>query len=278
MRSLIYDILRNRPYLGEIRHEDKWFPGNHPPLIDVYTFERVQKLVGIKTHFSHESVYGSALVTCGHCGRLLVCEIKIKKSRFGEREYRYYRCSRYTEKGHPRHRANETSFDATMKEVFRSLKTDQETAEWIRKIIRLKSEYGQDQYTQAQDETRSRMKKLEQKRKELLEMRLDGQIRQEMYAAKDEELEAEWRRLKLELEGGHCQSRELADLAIKAFELSQVLDNKRDSADIPEKRAILEILCLNYSFDGVSLCYEMRKPFDVLSKGLQSKDGSGDRI
>lgn len=90
--------------------------------------------------------------------------------------------------------------------------------------------------------------------------------------------EAEWRRVKLEQEGNHCQTRELADLAIKAFELSQVLEDKCDSADIPEKRAILEILCLNYTFDGVSLRITMRKPFDVLSKGLHSKDGSGGRI
>ena len=33
-------------------------------------------------------------------------------------------------------------------------------------------------------------------------------------------------------------------------------------------RQLLEIVCLNLKLDGVSLCYEMRKPFDVLAKGL----------
>lgn len=53
-----------------------------------------------------------------------------------------------------------------------------------------------------------------------------------------------------------------------------IKDLQWDSADIPEKRAILEILHLNYSFDGASLCYETRKPFDILSKGFHSKFGS----
>jgi hypothetical protein len=41
---------------------------------------------------------------------------------------------------------------------------------------------------------------------------------------------------------------------------------------------LLEMVFLNFRLDGVSLCYEMRTPFDVLAEGLVSKASRGERI
>ena len=71
---------------------------------------------------------------------------------------------------------------------------------------------------------------------------------------------------------------EMADLVSKVFELSQTLREKWLTADYHCKRRILEIICLNCSLDGVSLVATMRKPFDMLAKGLLQKDSRGDRI
>src|SRR4051812_27829259 len=38
-------FLRNRIYVGEIGHKDKWFPGEHAPIIDRKTFDAVQALL-----------------------------------------------------------------------------------------------------------------------------------------------------------------------------------------------------------------------------------------
>lgn len=45
-----------------------------------------------------------------------------------------------------------------------------------------------------------------------------------------------------------------------------------------DARRILEILCLNFSLDGVNLCPTMRKPFDALAKGLSVHSGRGGRV
>ena len=58
---------------------------------------------------------------------------------------------------------------------------------------------------------------------------------------------------------------EQAELAVKAFELSQSLTDKWDTADIDAKRRILEILWLNCTLVDVSLVPEWRKPFDLVS-------------
>ena len=44
-----------------------------------------------------------------------------------------------------------------------------------------------------------------------------------------------------------------------------------------EEMANLEIVCLNFSLDGVSLCPTIRKPFDLLAEGLVWKNSRDDR-
>lgn len=43
----LYDILRNRIYLGEISLKDEWFQGQHEPIIDTATWEHVQGINAI---------------------------------------------------------------------------------------------------------------------------------------------------------------------------------------------------------------------------------------
>jgi hypothetical protein len=40
---------------------------------------------------------------------------------------------------------------------------------------------------------------------------------------------------------------------------------------------LLEIVFLNCTLDGVTLCPEMRKPFDVLAEGLRVSSSRGDK-
>jgi hypothetical protein len=49
---------------------------------------------------------------------------------------------------------------------------------------------------------------------------------------------------------------ENVDLARKVFKLSQTVSE-------PTRRQLVEIMCLNFRLDGVTLIPERRKPFDV---------------
>src|SRR5581483_1955499 len=98
-------------YIGEIKHLGQWYPGVHAPLIDRTTWDRAQALLGAKVYASTELTYAGELITCGHCGKPITGESKIKKTKSGEKEYVYYRCSRYNIEGHPRVRLPEADLD-----------------------------------------------------------------------------------------------------------------------------------------------------------------------
>jgi site-specific DNA recombinase len=44
-KSLIYKILSNRVYLGEIRHRAQWYPGEHPPIVEQTLWEAAQAIL-----------------------------------------------------------------------------------------------------------------------------------------------------------------------------------------------------------------------------------------
>ncbi len=97
------------------------------------------------------------------------------------------------------------------------------------------------------------------------------------YAQKATELRDEVAQLRLQIEAIDRGRDEIADLAVKAFELSQSLQAKWVTSDYDAKRRILEIVCLNWRLDDVSLVPVMRKPFDMLAEGLSLNNSRGDR-
>src|SRR5437588_2639224 len=73
--KLLFTVLRNRVYLGEIPFRDQWYPASHPALVDVDVFNRVQALLDERggdhaTRRTNPSDYllGRMLV-CAACGR-----------------------------------------------------------------------------------------------------------------------------------------------------------------------------------------------------------------
>ncbi|MCC6679825.1 MAG: hypothetical protein IT445_02885 [Phycisphaeraceae bacterium] len=60
------------------------------------------------------------------------------------------------------------------------------------------------------------------------------------------------------------------------FELSQSLRKKWLASDCIAKRQILEMICLNFSLDGVTLVSTMKKPFELLIEGLCVPSSRGD--
>lgn len=272
-RSKIYDILTDRSYIGEVRFRGFWYPGIHTPIIDRVLWDRVRTLLGQKVYKQHQMTYAANLIECGYCGLPITGERKSKKTRRGERQYTYYRCSRYHKGDHPRIRLTEQQLDSQMLAIFDSLRLDDDEFRHyfqvqLRKMTNLEFAHT----CEADADLKKRHTEVVRLQSQLLNLRLLEEIDANTYAVKAQELRDEESELRLRMERCSRDRTEIIDVAVKAFELSQSLREKWVTADYVAKRRILEITCLNCKLVDVTLCVTMKKPFDLLAKGLISKE------
>ena len=155
---------------------------------------------------------------------------------------------------------------------------DDKLADWFRAVLRSQSK---DQHAESAAQhlelTRQHSLLMNQQAK-LLDMRLNDQLDQDTFAEKQTQLRDRIASIKLQLDAVGRSRDELAERALKVFELSQTLTEKWLTADYTTKRRILEITCLNFSLVGVTLTPTMRKPFDILAEGPLVSSSRGDRI
>ncbi len=278
-RSKLHAMLTDRAYIGEIPFKGQWYPGKQEPLVDRATWDRVQALLGEKIYHAHQMTYAAEFMTCGHCGRAVTGEQIIKRSKAGERRYVYYRCSGYLAKGHPRVRITESEAERQVLALFGRMKVeDPEVRDWFRAVLAAQTHDAQADSRAQREELTRQASLLVAQQDRLLNLRLSEDVDQDTFAKKHTELRDRLASIKLQLDVLDRSHDETAELASKVFELSQTLQNKWETADYSVKRRILEIVCLNCRLDGETLVFSARKPFDVLSEGLDLSKSQGDRI
>jgi DNA invertase Pin-like site-specific DNA recombinase len=278
-RGKLYAILTDRAYIGEIKFRGQWHSGTHEPLIDQKLWQRVQALLGQKMYKQHQMTYASDLIECSHCSSPITGERKTKMTKSGERHYIYYRCTQYHKGDHPRIRLTENQLDQQMLAIFDSLRVeDDEFRIRFREELRQATNWDQRSSAQKAKQLQDELIDVREQQDRLLNLRMLEEIDADTFASKSRDLRDREAELKLEIDVADRGRHEIIDIAVKAFELSQSLRQRWVTADYAAKRRILEILCLNCSLVDANLCVTMRKPFDLLAKGLLLKDSRGDWI
>ena len=278
-RSKLYTILTDRAYIGEVKFRGQWLPGTHTPIIEPRLWDRVQTLLGQKVYKQHQMTYASDLIECGHCGSPITGERKTKMTKSGERDYIYYRCTQYHKGDHPRIRLTENELDSQMLAIFDTLRVeDAEFRDLFREQLRQATNWDQRTSAERAKALQQELIDVRDQQDRLLNLRMLEEIDADTFSSKNRDMRDRTAELQLEIETCDRGRNETIDIAVKAFELSQSLRDKWLTADYAAKRRILEIVCLNCSLDGVSLVATMRKPFDLLAKGLVSKDSRDDKI
>jgi len=283
-RSGLHRILCDRAYLGEVPHHGTWHAGKHAPLVALDLWERVQSRLGGRVYKTLDLPWAGQLITCRDCGRPITGERKSKQTKQGEAFYTYYRCTRYTAPGHDRWRVKEQSIDAQFQTMLASMKLpDPKVADWFREVIDARAKARAKEQSTAREQHKAKLVTLQRQAARLLEMRMNDEIDAATFKAKHADLNASMHRITQVQQAaagteGKGGSGDLASKALQAFELSQTLGETWLSASPKQKRHIIEKVCLNCTLDSATLSATMRKPFDVLVKGLNSQNGRGERI
>jgi site-specific DNA recombinase len=276
-RSKLHTILRDRAYIGEIKFKEQWLPGAQPPLIERSTWDCVQVKLGEKIYKSHELTFAGELIKCGFCGGVVTGEAVLKKQT--GKIYTYYRCSNYKRmQGHPSVRLTEQEIDDQIVGLYRSIRQPDEVRDMFLDALRDWSQDEDEKSRQNTDDVQRQLSLLQNQQEQLLNLRLLQEIDGDTFSRKSIELRDRIGKLKAQLQSNDGDRSEQASLAAKVFELSQALEQKWVGAEYPEKRQMLDLVCLNFSLDDVSLVAEMRKPFNMLAEGPLVLSSRGDKI
>jgi len=226
----------------------------------------VAELVGVELlNETQDLTFAGGLVTCKHCGRVVTGEKTIKKS--SGKAYFYYRCSLYTAPGHPRVRLSEKNIDGQLVAIFDRLRIkDDAQRTWFQRQYR-KSFADERGATQKQAGEVARQLTLTlQRRKELLEMRLAGDIDRESFAKKDAELLA--RQAHLQVKVDELSRKANNEKMFAAFDPLHGLCAAWVTANLPSKRRLIRVATSRLDLDGESIVPVFLKPFDVLDRSV----------
>jgi DNA invertase Pin-like site-specific DNA recombinase len=266
--SSLYGYFRDRSYIGEVKYHGDWYPGNHKPLIDPETWNRVQVLLGQKVYRSHEMLYAGGLITCGHCGRPVTGEVKEKKTKKGMRRYTYYRCARYTKKNHPRIRIREERFEEQVLGLLAEMAANSEPVKsWLVTVFRERSRDADHATAHRITELKRQRSRLAEEQNELLGLRLSSKIDDGQFERKQAELREREECLTQQIEMLTNDRKKAEDVAQRAADVFQLILEKWPTADFIVKRRILEIVFSNFTLVGDQLVPGNRTPFELLAAG-----------
>ena len=99
----IYAILSNPLYIGQVRHYDKTYPGEHEAIVDKTVWDRAHAVLdsNLRSDGTHETraLPLRGLFRCGHCGGVMK-ESYSKRKGNGTKMYRYYVCGADEKRNH----------------------------------------------------------------------------------------------------------------------------------------------------------------------------------
>ena len=266
--SKVNSILHDESYLGFIRFRGAWHPGRHKVLVDQATWDQVRVSFNEQNYRSHELVYASRLIRCGHCGHIVTGEEKFKETKKGIKAYVYYRCSRYRTAGHPRVRLTEQELDRQLQEMFDSLghlsDGNRRLVQMVARSI-LETRF-EDEKVQV-SESKRLLSLLETQRKKLLSRNLSGSITDELYDQQRVEFDEQERRLKQQMARQERIGNQIEFVCGHASQVFDVLSNDWLTMERRARQLALSALFGGFRLEGRTLTPENRTPLELFRAG-----------
>lgn len=277
-KSVVHQILRKRLYMGEFDWNGSTYPGSHEPLVSRECWYRVQELLDARAQtktrkMKHEFAY-RGIVHCGHCGCLLVGEMK--KGR-----YVYYHCTGNRGKC-PEPYTREEVLAREFASILGELVIPQPVLDWLGDAVLESDRTERAAREQTVKRLRTEYERLQARIETMYLDKLDGRIRQEFF----DERAAAWRREQATL------LRKIQDIQNAApAPVDQAIDTLRLTSQAcqlflqqpaEEQRRLLQVVIQKASWQNAALRTTLFEPFEILRHSNQEshrkdkeKSGSG---
>jgi len=251
--SGIHQILRKRIYTGvEFDWNGATYQSHHEPLVAMETWGRVQQILDTRAEkktrrVKHDFAY-TGLVRCGHCGCLLVGELK--KGR-----YVYYHCTG---------NCGKCLEPYTRQETLRDLVIPQPVLDWLEDAV-LKSD-GTEQAAREQVMKRlqGRHEQLQRHTEAMYLDKLDGRVTQEFFDKQATLWCAEQRELLRKIQEIQNAAPTPVDQAVNMMGLMSRASELFLEQSAPEQRRLLQVVVEEAAWRGGTLRIKLLEPFEIL--------------
>ena len=260
-KATLAHFLKNPFYYGSFLWKGKLYAGTHEPLITKKLFDQAQCVLSGRGHsicVNENGFLFNNLLKCGICGCKVLGEKKKGK-------YIYYHCT--FSKG--RHKSNysyvrEDRLAMLFEDSVRRVTLSKEQCESVKDIL---NESRSDQ-VQIQEKKMSalitRKVKLENRLSNLYDLRIDGNIDDDMFKQKENEYKDQLIEVKSAINEGQKTNPNFFEDGCKILELSNRLFPLYLRSDGEDKARILRLLASNYLLDGSTISATYNKPFCFL--------------
>jgi hypothetical protein len=176
-KSAAHQILRKRLYMGEFDWDGNTYQGTHEPLVTREGWQRVQDLLDARAEnktrkVKHDFAF-TGLVHCGHCGCLLVGELKKEK-------YVYYHCTGNRGKCAEPYTREEV-LTSEFANILKDLVIPQPLLEWVGTAVIASDQTEQAARAQAVKKLQARYEQIRARIETMYVDKLEGRITQEFF-------------------------------------------------------------------------------------------------
>lgn len=219
--NTIYGMLRNPFYSGFISYKEHLHEGKHRPMVSVAEFRQAQELLdkyGAKGKRLNARFQLSGVFQCAECGCAIVAERRRKHyPRTGHyKEYIYYHCS--GARGCSKTSVTEQDLVEALEELAKGIRITKECAAQLRVGLAeaLKKRMGRT--AGVESALNERLRRLEQRRRELTLMSLDGEVDPAEFKSLAAEIDKDLDQVKLDLSEHRSQSSKIVQLGGKLID------------------------------------------------------------
>lgn len=259
-KSTLHQILRKRLYSGDFDFNGETYPGTYEPLVSKEAWERVQTHLNLhgksNRHRVKRDFAYSGIVTCGHCGCMLVAEIKKER-------YVYYHCTGHRGKCPEPYTREEDLMEQFARNIA-DLAIPREVAEWLQAAYTESDLTERAARDRAIHQQRAQYERLEARIKILYDDRLDGRITPSLYDAKASEIRAEQQTILRKIEQMQASTPAPIEAALDLMRLTTRAATLFRQQSGHEQRRLLRTVMKTASWQAGELRLEFEEPFEIL--------------
>jgi len=262
-------VLKDVFYIGKMKIKGIVYDGKHTPIIDIETFNRVQKMFNQSKARSHDVEFAyTGLLTCGHCGCQMTAELKKGK-------YVYYHCTGKRGGNCKQDYIREEKLDEIFLQLIDRLPNPEdglfeEIKKAVKEIRQIKSEYEET----SMEEIQKQINRLQNRLDNLYTDKLDGRISQEYWQEKHNEWYNEKDRLIEKLKVISNTSRTFDEGSNLLENFCKYARQEFLKANGKKKRAILKMLGSNFSYKDKEVSIVLTSVFNYLLNNRFVKYGA----